>query len=275
MLLRRLITALVLIPVVLLGVLELTTPSLAVALCAVVLLAAREWTTLAGLEGVAWRVAFYLVLTLGLIGGYGALWHPSLALWMLGLASLWWLLLTLLMARIRTRPDLRLPLGRLGKSLLGVFILVTCWAALVALHGSGDNGPVLLLFALTLTWVADSGAYFAGRRWGRRKLAPAISPGKSIEGVYGALAGAALWGALLAWYAPEIASAPVLILFCLIVCAVSVVGDLFESLLKRQAGIKDSGNLLPGHGGVLDRIDSLTAVAPVFAFGLMLLERLQ
>ncbi|MES9871768.1 MAG: phosphatidate cytidylyltransferase, partial [Candidatus Sedimenticola sp. 6PFRAG7] len=157
------------------------------------------------------------------------------------------------------------------KSLLGVFVLVPAWAALVMIHGYGEKGPMLLLFSLTLTWVADSGAYFAGRRWGRVKLAPAISPGKTREGVYGALAGSVLWGLLLAWYAPELGPLPILVIFCLLVCVISVIGDLFESLLKRQAGIKDSGNLLPGHGGVLDRIDSMTAVAPVFAFGLLLL----
>ncbi len=132
-----------------------------------------------------------------------------------------------------------------------------------------------MLFLLVLIWIADSGAYFAGRRWGRVKLAPAVSPGKTREGVYGALAGAMLCALALAWMRPEIGAALVTIPLCLLTCLVSVAGDLFESLIKRQAGVKDSGTLLPGHGGVLDRIDSLTAAAPVFVFGLMWLEQLQ
>lgn len=140
------------------------------------------------------------------------------------------------------------------------------------MHSAFDNGPALVLFALTLSWVADTGAYFAGRQWGDRKLAPSISPKKTWAGVYGALAVTALWSLLLVWLRPETVTLPYALILCLLVCAVSVVGDLFESLLKREAGIKDSGNILPGHGGILDRIDSLTAVAPFFVFGLMLLE---
>lgn len=128
---------------------------------------------------------------------------------------------------------------------------------------------------MILIWTADSFAYFAGRRWGRVKLAPQISPGKTREGVYGALIGSALCGALLHWLRPETGSLSVLVLLSVTIALFSVVGDLFESLLKRQAGLKDSGTLLPGHGGVLDRIDSLTAAAPVFLFGLLLLEILK
>ena len=129
---------------------------------------------------------------------------------------------------------------------------------------------MLLLFLLVLIWIADSGAYFAGSRWGKRKLAPAISPGKSWEGVYGALLGALLCGVLLAWYYQDSAGAVWLIPVCILTVIMSVVGDLFESVLKRKMGMKDSGTLLPGHGGVLDRIDSLTAAAPVFMLGLQL-----
>jgi phosphatidate cytidylyltransferase len=142
--------------------------------------------------------------------------------------------------------------------------------AILALHQNGEEGPLLLLFLLVLIWVADSGAYFAGHRWGKRKLAPVISPGKSWEGVYGALVGASLCGAVLAWYQQDEAGALWLIPVSVVTVAISVVGDLFESILKRRMDMKDSGNLLPGHGGMLDRIDSLTAAAPVFALGLQL-----
>jgi phosphatidate cytidylyltransferase len=131
---------------------------------------------------------------------------------------------------------------------------------------------VLVLTLLVLIWIADSGAYFAGRRWGRRKLAPVVSPGKTREGVYGALAGGLAWGGLAGWWLGLSAGrAAGLVALCLATVLASVVGDLQESLLKRRRGLKDSGRLLPGHGGVLDRIDSLTAGAPVFAVGLGLL----
>lgn len=271
MLLQRLITAAILIPIVVLGVLYLPTTVLAVLFAGIVLLGAREWAELAKLPSITVRVAFYAAIMLGLLISYWSLQQPDKGFWLFSAATLWWGILTVVLFVLRAKHDATLPLGGMKKFILGVFILVSAWAGMVALHGYGEKGPVLLLFALTLTWVADSGAYFAGRKWGKNKLAPAISPGKTMEGVYGALAGAALWGVLLAWYAPEIGSPLVLVIFCILVCVVSVVGDLFESVLKRQAGMKDSGNLLPGHGGVLDRIDSLTAVAPVFAFGLLLL----
>lgn len=264
-------TALILIPLVVVGVLYLPTSVLAVVFGGVVLLGAREWVVLAQLTTTLGRFSFFVAVILGLVASYWALQQAEAALWLFGAATLWWGILTAVLFVMRERHDVSLPLGGAKKVVLGVFILVTTWAAMVALHGYGERGPVLLLFALILTWVADSGAYFAGHRWGKNKLAPAISPGKTVEGVYGALAGAALWGVGLAWYAPEIASPVVLVIFCLLVCVVSVVGDLFESVLKRQVGMKDSGALLPGHGGVLDRIDSLTAVAPVFMFGLLLL----
>jgi phosphatidate cytidylyltransferase len=128
-----------------------------------------------------------------------------------------------------------------------------------------------VLFLLVLIWIADSGAYFAGRRWGRRKLAPLVSPGKTREGAYGALAGGLLWGGVLAaLYGVSVPQQGGLVLLCLLTVVASIVGDLYESLSKRERGVKDSGSLLPGHGGILDRIDSLTAAAPVFALGLHL-----
>jgi phosphatidate cytidylyltransferase len=143
---------------------------------------------------------------------------------------------------------------------------------MVQIHALDGIGPALLLFLMVLIWVVDSAAYFSGKRWGRVKLAPFISPGKTREGLYGALVGMVIfslvlwyWGGMgrVGWFA--------ILLLCMTTGLFSVVGDLFESLLKRQRGVKDSGHLLPGHGGVLDRIDSLTAASPIFLFGLMLL----
>ena len=146
-----------------------------------------------------------------------------------------------------------------------------CINSLVFVHGQSAHGPWILIYILTLVWVADIGAYFAGRRFGRHKLAPGISPGKTWEGVFGGIALNALWISLVfalsqGWGMDY----PVFLLLGLATSAISVVGDLYESILKREAGMKDSGRLLPGHGGVLDRIDSVIAAAPVYLSGLFL-----
>lgn len=154
---------------------------------------------------------------------------------------------------------------------IGASMLWICITSLIYLHGHTMNGGWVVLYLMTLVWIADIGAYFSGRRFGKSKLAPGISPGKTWEGVIGGLAVNILWMLLiysqtglleisLAWF----------IAIGLATSAVSVVGDLFESILKREAGVKDSGKILPGHGGVLDRFDSIIAAAPVFLSGLFL-----
>ncbi|MBV8658608.1 MAG: phosphatidate cytidylyltransferase [Burkholderiales bacterium] len=150
--------------------------------------------------------------------------------------------------------------------LLAALVAVTRFRELHFAQMPRYGGPVTLLFVLAIAWVADIAAYFAGRAFGRKKLAPSISPGKTWEGVYGAVLAVAIYLFVLRQCnMPLFASIPLVVLIPLGVSltAVSIVGDLLESLLKRQAGIKDSSNLLPGHGGVLDRIDSLLALAPV------------
>ena len=129
-----------------------------------------------------------------------------------------------------------------------------------------------MLFLFLLVWIADSAAYFVGRRWGHAKLAPVLSPGKTLAGVYGALVSAGLGGILLSFlFSASIAQILLCAFLCVVTVAISIVGDLYESLLKRRRGVKDSGQLLPGHGGMLDRIDSLTAAAPVFTLGILYL----
>ena len=269
MLLQRVLTALVLIPLVFGGVLYLPDIWFAVLFGLIVLAGAYEWARLSGFEEVSTRILF-----IGTIGGCLAvayLWllEPG-ALWIAGIASCWWLWISLTIMSGRTNGiGSGSPISR---ALLGLITLLPVWVSLIYLRQSNQDGPWLVLFLLTLIWVADSAAYFVGRRWGRIKLAPTISPGKSREGVYGAIAGSILWGGLLIVLRPEIANPILIVLLCIGVCLVSVVGDLFESLLKRRAGMKDSGAILPGHGGVLDRIDSLTAAAPVFLSGLSLLR---
>lgn len=154
-----------------------------------------------------------------------------------------------------------------SSALLGWLILLAALAAVTRFRDM-QQGPLVLLLVLAIAWVADIAAYFAGRAFGRRKLAPSISPGKSWEGVYGALVAVSVYLVTLQQLgAPLVSQLPLWLLLPLgwALTAVSVVGDLFESLLKRQVGLKDSSNLLPGHGGVLDRVDSLLALAPVAA----------
>jgi len=165
----------------------------------------------------------------------------------------------------------RLPEARWLAALTGLLVLVPTWLALVELR---QLGPALLLLLMSVAWISDSAAYFAGRRFGRHKLAPSISPGKTWEGVAGAVlavsAYAALWSFAWQAYFPQMLK-PMrfgpfgMLLFLWLLTAIGIYGDLFESALKRRAGVKDSGALLPGHGGVLDRIDALTAVLPVAA----------
>lgn len=264
MLRQRILTAAILALLVVWVVLKLPTTGFGLALLAVILPAAWEWARLAGLDGTRDRLLYgggVLALILAcwpLVGStafVGSLSATVVAGWCCALIWLW---------RYAERPDrLSRPMTVAGA---GLMVLVAPWVALVALRG--EFGARYVLFLLLLVWVADIGAYFAGRRWGRRKLARTISPGKTWEGVWGAtaavlafaLAGAAVLGVGVRW--------PWFVAICLVTVGFSIVGDLFESMMKRQCGLKDSGSLLPGHGGVLDRVDSLTAAAPVFVLGL-------
>ncbi|HIE53868.1 MAG TPA: phosphatidate cytidylyltransferase, partial [Chromatiaceae bacterium] len=153
--------------------------------------------------------------------------------------------------------------------LAGMLFLAGPWLALARLHAVPEVGPGLMMFLLVLVWIADSAAYFSGRALGRHKLAPAISPGKTVEGALGALASAVIPAAFLVWAGWVQAPAWMLVLLCIFTVGVSIGGDLWESVLKRERGVKDSGNLLPGHGGVLDRIDSQIAASPFFVAGLV------
>jgi phosphatidate cytidylyltransferase len=270
MLRQRLLTAIVLIPLVVAVVLLSDNAVLAVVLGAATLVGAWELARLANLAGNPARLAF-----VGFVGVLmAAAWYVSAVaiieplLWLL---AGWWVVVTVLvLTRRRALEPVSGP--RFAVLAAGGAILVGAWLSLVVLHGIDPNGPTLVLFLLVLIWVADSGAYFAGKAFGRRKLAPHVSPGKTWAGVVGALLGAALSALLLrlSGLVGEPALVP-LVLLCVFVTVVSIGGDLWESRLKREAGMKDSGALLPGHGGMLDRIDSLIAAAPVFALGAALL----
>lgn len=153
----------------------------------------------------------------------------------------------------------------------GLFLLLACVYGLLFIHTYFENGGWFLLYAMSIVWVADIGAYFSGKTLGKNKLAPHISPGKSIEGVIGGLIANAIWAFLVHQFLFQWNMSLLdFVIINLIVALLSVSGDLYESILKRQAGVKDSGTLLPGHGGVLDRIDSIIAATPVFVTALFL-----
>jgi phosphatidate cytidylyltransferase len=276
----RILAALVMLPLAVGGVLLLPSNLLAAAIAVIMVVGLWEWAALAGLRSRVARAAYLLLNAIVLSAlSWGA--GPELVpIKLVALAGvLWWLLVPLWLWRFEfARADT--VFARALKLLAGSVCVIPAWAAIFWLHhgasGIGhaaDRGPWWTLYVLAIVWAADTGAYFAGSRWGRRKLAPRISPGKSWEGLFGGLAAAMLLAAIvlpflgLRW--PQL---PQLLLLSLITVLVSVEGDLFESLLKRHAGAKDSSDLIPGHGGVLDRIDSLLAALPVFVLCKIWLE---
>ena len=272
MLKQRVLTALVLAPLALWGIVALPETAFNLAWGGVVLLAAWEWGRLGGLSG-----AFAVLYALFMAGLIAVLfWVPGASRWqaaVLLLAGFWWLGMLFRLAGFRRRPvphGIR-PLPALAS---GIPVLLGAYFAVVLLrHTPGLGYPYIILLML-LVWGADTAAYFAGRAFGRHKLLPNVSPGKSWEGVYGALLATvviAVAGAL--WFALPMERWPAFLAVSLLTVVFSVVGDLNESYFKRRAGVKDSSHLLPGHGGILDRIDSLTAAAPIFLMGFNLLVR--
>jgi phosphatidate cytidylyltransferase len=259
---KRIVTAVVL-AAPFLAVLFLLPPVATVLVVTVLVLAgAWEWSAFERLSTPALR-AGYVLLVAALL--YVAWRFSASALareLVLVVAVLWWIAALLWIVR----GPRRVPPW--SAAVAGVLALVPSWLALVQLRRS-PQGADWMLFALLLVWVADIGAYFVGRRFGRLRLAPEISPGKTWEGVVGGIAVSALVAV-----AGSVRFGVPLVLFlplCLATVGFSIVGDLTESLLKRSAGLKDSGTILPGHGGVMDRIDSLTGAAPVLLLGLTLM----
>ena len=178
----------------------------------------------------------------------------------------WWLVALAWVVRFQQGlpvDALNHPLVRL---LAGWLVLAPAWGAVAYLHGVAESGPWLVLYLVFMNSTADSAAYFVGKRFGSGQLAPNVSPGKSLEGVAGgllAVASLAIVVALLADFVRPLG----FVVLSLITALVSILGDLTESVVKRRAGLKDSGSIVPGHGGILDRIDSITAAAPIFVLG--------
>ncbi len=233
-------------------------------------IAAWEWGALMGLGGAS-RILFgvALALTCGVVGtlypvALGVETGQPDAAWQLGrwfylpAAVFWLLVVPLWMSRRWSLPK------SVSGLLIGVLLILPTWLALVQLR---QAGALALLAIMAVVWLADIGAYISGRSFGKHKLAPSISPGKTWEGVIGGGLAVLFYGFMLSPKLPGTLSSNYLLLLVVLVLlvAISVVGDLFESMLKRQAGLKDSSSVLPGHGGVLDRIDSLTSTLPLVA----------
>lgn len=258
MLRTRIVTALIAAPLAVAAIYLLPAMWFALAYGLVAALGAYEWGGLIGLRRVSARLAYVALFMLAAAvtwlvdGGF------TLAAWV-G-AAVWVVAAGLVLKYPATASVVREPVSN---GILGLVILWSAWSAVVEVRGEpGTEGANWVMWILLVVWSADVGAYFAGRRFGRRKLAPAVSPGKTWEGALGGMLVSLLLcgGGLMvigysSWWLLAVAGLVV----------VSIFGDLFESVIKRVRGVKDSSNLLPGHGGILDRIDSLLAVLPVFA----------
>jgi phosphatidate cytidylyltransferase len=267
---QRVATALLITPLAIAMILLLPTAAFAIIISGLCLLALWEWTRLSGLRDRRYRSALLVIAIIV----FGALWiwHGTWPWWIVIATGCAWWIVALYWLRHYTFAAAATPGNSMIKLLVGGLAIFPAWAALMQIHGSAVHGPAWALYALALGWSADTFAYLAGSRWGRKKLAPNISPGKTIVGVYGAMAGTAvvavIGGCLLGVHNVQLIPLAALALICV---AFSIIGDLFESLIKRHANVKDSGALFPGHGGVFDRLDSAFAVLPIFAIGKTLL----
>ncbi|CCF66682.1 phosphatidate cytidylyltransferase [Xanthomonas citri pv. punicae str. LMG 859] len=256
-------------PLAICAIVLLPTNLLAALSAVLFLIGLWEWLKLSGIDDSLPRT---VLLMLNLLLMVLMVWASAGSMVLFRIASLvgvaWWLLALLWLRFFTFGADHGNGQARALKLAAGTLAVLPAWAALVLLHASPDKGNLWLLTALTMVWAADSGAYFAGRAFGKHKLAPRVSPNKTIEGLLGGLLAGIAVACAFGWLAGlTLAHVPQLVLVSALAVLASVLGDLFESLLKRHAGAKDSGTLIPGHGGVLDRIDGVLAALPVFALG--------
>jgi phosphatidate cytidylyltransferase len=287
MLIKRVITALVLAPLVVLAVIKLPTGGFALLWGAIILLATWEWTDLAGLQSPVKRVLYVIAITLSMLffyfwknilekiaiqfeRGEWLQWSGVMDWWAVPVIG-FWLVIGIKMRRSPTKL-LEANWSTETKLIIGWVALVFSWMFLRRLDSFWDWQ--MTLYFLFLIWIADIAAYFCGKYFGKHKLLPEISPGKTIEGLYGALLAGLIYAVGTAVYYEYIPKAILDFTFLsLITIIFSVNGDLLVSLMKRTRGVKDTGSILPGHGGILDRIDGLLAATPVFYIGLVLLHR--
>lgn len=280
MLKQRIITALILAPLAILAILFLPVEEFKIAVAGVVALGAYEWANMSGITGRVPKASFMsLILFICVVLIFAVdgqeVWYQgelnSIYKTILGIAAVWW---AVSLAMILTYPKYssvwtrNVPI----RAAFGVLTLIPTWVAVISLRNNLYEvdpfyGASLIFYVLGIVWAADIGAFFVGVKFGKHKLRPNVSPGKSIEGLFGGvMASLAIIAFAALHYQFEASRMGLHLLIGVITVAVSALGDLNESMFKRCAGIKDSGRLLPGHGGIMDRIDSLTAAFPVFAF---------
>ena len=265
MLKQRIITALIIAPISIACVFFLAVPGFSLFVGMIIVVSAWEWANLADFSGTArYMYAGFIALLLG------AAWFVP-PLWILATAFVWWMTALCLVARYPALEDTWN--AKETRLVIGVLVLVPGFVALVQLKQSVDNNFLILLLFF-LIWGADIGAYFSGKAFGKRKLAPRVSPGKSWAGFFGGMITALIIAAGMSlWLGkPDLATGrgALFLAACLFVAVISVVGDLTISMFKRNRGIKDASNLLPGHGGFLDRIDGLLAAAPTFSLFILM-----
>jgi phosphatidate cytidylyltransferase len=289
MLIKRIITASVLASLIAVGVFTLPAEYFSLSIAIITLLASWEWLKLVNVSSISLRIAFFVLLITPMLGIH--FWTQILELiaqltdwpdvrdysgileWFVIPPVLFWVLVMIL---IRNTPTgvLNIQLRTRYKLLMGWFILFSAWMFLTRLRAF--YGPEMTMYFLVLIWSADISAYFTGKKWGVTKLAPEISPGKTVAGMYGALfIGIICSAAFIGYYGYRDGFLWTrvfdFILLSVLTVLISIYGDLFISIVKRQRGVKDSGTLLPGHGGVLDRVDSLIAAIPFFYAGIALI----
>ncbi|HAO24212.1 MULTISPECIES: phosphatidate cytidylyltransferase [unclassified Methylophaga] len=265
MLKQRLLAAAVLIPLVIMAILLLPSIGFIALLTVVALMAIWEWLSMAAIKPM-----FKVLASISFVAVLAVLLTTAAIDHILFSGLLFWILFSLLIVLFAHRPLPGILAGcfhnKVFTYLLSMLVTLLFVYSAVWLHGLAPNGPVLVLYVLISVWLADTGGYFAGKRWGKHALARAISPNKTLEGLAGALVLVALWSVLayLLGISQNLSLSGWLAI-SLISGLISVSGDLFESLFKRSYQIKDSGQLIPGHGGMLDRMDSLLAAVPFFA----------
>lgn len=267
MLKQRIITAAILIPVFIFLVLKLNSTMFCMVTGIFVILGAFEWSGLMGVKRFPHNIIFPIIVAILLVLSL-YLYIPT-AMY----ASLAWWITASFLVFIYPKASNGWGNGVIVRGLMGILVLIPAWMAINFIRQV--EGPYALLFLFVLIWGADSAAYFVGKKWGKHKLAFQVSPGKTWQGFIGAILMTvviALLASLLIKTPPHII--PGVVILSVITVVFSVMGDLFESMLKRREGIKDSGVLFPGHGGVLDRIDSLTAAAPIFVLCGLLLQKI-
>lgn len=273
MLKARILTGCVLIPIVFWFLFYASPSAFLYATIVVMLLASWEWSRLMGLTHLGARFLYFYIICMMAAGAF-ALMLSKQGVWIFWASIFWWIFALIL---IVCYPRYKSWNTVFFRGIMGAFVLIP-WVLALNLIRSWHEGTQVLFFVLTLIWLADTAAYFVGRRYGCAKLAPLVSPGKSVQGLLGAVIASLLYAFLVAtFFAGSLSFYNKLIFIglCLITVLFSVAGDLFESMLKREVGVKDSGVLLPGHGGILDRVDSLTAALPIFAFGCIIFLKQQ